>query len=116
MKKYTLAAFAAFGLLVASTTGQAYAQHSDDKKMHGKDKMNGKMSEKEHTAMMVEWIRRRDPVFDKELRDYLFTDKPIAALEPPAWNAGFPLPRTTSVRVSSRKLASLRPHAPVVAS
>lgn len=37
--------------------------------------------EKEHAAMMVEWIRRRDPVFDKELRDYLFTDKPIAALE-----------------------------------
>ena len=37
--------------------------------------------EKEHAAMMLEWIRRRDPVFDKELRDYLFTDKPIAALE-----------------------------------
>ncbi len=52
MKNYTLAAFAAFGLLVASTTSQAYAQNSDDKRMHGKDKMNGKMSEKEHTAMM----------------------------------------------------------------
>jgi hypothetical protein len=37
--------------------------------------------EKEHAAMVLEWIRRRDPVFDKELRDYLFTDKPIAALE-----------------------------------
>ena len=37
--------------------------------------------EKEHAAMMLEWIRRRDPVFDKELRDYLFTDKPLAALE-----------------------------------
>lgn len=37
--------------------------------------------EKEHAAMTLEWIRRRDPVFDKELRDYLFTDKPIAALE-----------------------------------
>ena len=52
MKKYTLTAFAALGLLVASTTSQAVAQHSDDKTMHGKDKMNGKMSEKEHTAMM----------------------------------------------------------------
>ena len=52
MKKYTLTAFAALGLLVASTTSQAFAQHSDDKTMHGKDKMNGKMSEKEHTAMM----------------------------------------------------------------
>ncbi|QKT04410.1 ferritin [Ectothiorhodospiraceae bacterium 2226] len=37
--------------------------------------------EKEHAAMMLEWIRRKDPVFDKELRDYLFTDKPITKLE-----------------------------------
>lgn len=33
--------------------------------------------EKEHAAMMLEWIRRRDPVFDKELRDWLFTDKKL---------------------------------------
>ena len=37
--------------------------------------------EKEHAAMVLEWIRRRDPRFDHELRDYLFTDKPIAAAE-----------------------------------
>lgn len=34
--------------------------------------------EKEHAAMMLEWIRRRDPQFDEQLREYLFTDKPIA--------------------------------------
>ena len=34
--------------------------------------------EKEHAAMILEWIRRRDPAFAKELQDYLFTDKPIA--------------------------------------
>ncbi|MDD2222876.1 MAG: ferritin [Gammaproteobacteria bacterium] len=34
--------------------------------------------EKEHAAMVLEWIRRRDTVLDKELKDYLFTDKPIA--------------------------------------
>ncbi len=34
--------------------------------------------EKEHAAMVLEWIRRQDQAFDKELRDYLFTDKPIA--------------------------------------
>ena len=34
--------------------------------------------EKEHAAMVLEWIRRRDPKFDGELKDYLFTDKPIA--------------------------------------
>ena len=33
--------------------------------------------EKEHAAMVLEWIRRRDQTLDKELRDFLFTDKPI---------------------------------------
>ncbi len=33
--------------------------------------------EKEHAAMLLEWIRRRDPAFDKELRDWLFTDRPL---------------------------------------
>ncbi len=33
--------------------------------------------EKEHAAMLMEWIRRRDPGFDKELRNYLFTDKDL---------------------------------------
>lgn len=31
--------------------------------------------EKEHAAMVLEWIRRRDKVMDKELKDYLFTTK-----------------------------------------
>jgi uncharacterized protein len=34
--------------------------------------------EKEHAAMVLEWIRRKDRMFDKELKDYLFTDTPIA--------------------------------------
>jgi uncharacterized protein len=34
--------------------------------------------EKEHAAMVLEWIRRKDPAFSHELKDYLFTDKPIA--------------------------------------
>jgi ferritin-like protein len=37
--------------------------------------------EKEHAAMLVEWLRRSDAAFSKELKDYLFTDKPIAELE-----------------------------------
>jgi len=39
--------------------------------------------EKEHAAMILEWIRRKDGTFDKELRDYLFTEKPIVDLENP---------------------------------
>jgi ferritin-like protein len=34
--------------------------------------------EKEHASMLLEWIRRRDPRFSKVLKDYLFTEKPIA--------------------------------------
>lgn len=34
--------------------------------------------EKEHAAMVLEWIRRQDATMDKELKDYLFTDKEIA--------------------------------------
>ena len=34
--------------------------------------------EKEHAAMVLEWIRRKDSTLDKELKDYLFTTKSIA--------------------------------------
>jgi len=34
--------------------------------------------EKEHAAMVLEWIRRKDATFDRELKDFLFTDKAIA--------------------------------------
>jgi len=33
--------------------------------------------EKEHAAMVLEWIRRKDETFDKELKDSLFKDGPI---------------------------------------
>ena len=46
--------------------------------------------EKEHAAMVLEWLRRRDPVLDANLRKYLFTEEPLTGLiadekaEPPA--------------------------------
>lgn len=36
--------------------------------------------EKEHAAMVLEWLRRADPALDKNLRKYLFTAEPLAAL------------------------------------
>jgi uncharacterized protein len=33
--------------------------------------------EKEHAAMVLEWIRRKDPAFSKELKEFLFTDRPL---------------------------------------
>lgn len=34
--------------------------------------------EKEHASMVLEWIRRHDSTFSGELKEYLFTAKPIA--------------------------------------
>jgi ferritin-like protein len=31
--------------------------------------------EKEHAAMLLEWIRRKDERFSGQIRDYLFTEK-----------------------------------------
>lgn len=46
--------------------------------------------EKEHAAMVLEWLRRRDPALDANLRKYLFSEEPLTAqiaeekAEPPA--------------------------------
>jgi uncharacterized protein len=37
--------------------------------------------EKEHAAMALEWLRRRDTALDRQLRKWLFTEKPIAEEE-----------------------------------
>lgn len=43
--------------------------------------MHNANEEIEHAAMVLEWIRRREPRFDKELREYLFTTAPITRIE-----------------------------------
>ena len=40
--------------------------------------MHNRDEEKEHAAMVLEWIRRKDPGFSGQLHDYLFTEKPVA--------------------------------------
>jgi uncharacterized protein len=44
--------------------------------------------EKEHAVMTLEWLRRRDPVFDRNLRTYLFTTAPITEVEVEAEEGG----------------------------
>ena len=36
--------------------------------------------EKEHAAMALEWLRRRDPALDANLRKFLFTSAPITEI------------------------------------
>ena len=35
----------------------------------------------EHAAMALEWLRRKIPKFDEELRTYLFTSQPVTKIE-----------------------------------
>jgi ferritin-like protein len=44
--------------------------------------------EKEHAAMLLEWLRRRDPVLDRNLRTYLFTTAPVTEVEAEAGGSG----------------------------
>jgi ferritin-like protein len=44
--------------------------------------------EKEHAAMVLEWLRRRDAKLDAHLRNYLFTDKPVLEIEEALEQAG----------------------------
>jgi uncharacterized protein len=37
--------------------------------------------QKEHAAMVLEWLRRQDPVLDQQLRIYLFKDGDIMSTE-----------------------------------
>jgi ferritin-like protein len=37
--------------------------------------------EKEHAAMVMEWLRRTDPKFAQHLRTFLFTEGPITQIE-----------------------------------
>lgn len=46
--------------------------------------------EKEHAAMMLEWLRRNDSVWDEQLREYLFTEGPIDHIEAEAMGKNAP--------------------------
>jgi hypothetical protein len=37
--------------------------------------------EKEHAAMLLEWLRRHDEVLDRNLHTYLFTSTPVTDIE-----------------------------------
>ena len=44
--------------------------------------------EKEHAAMVLEWLRRKDPKLDEHLRTYLFTERPVLEIEDAAEHGG----------------------------
>ena len=65
--------------------------------------------EQEHAAMVLEWIRRRDPSFEAALKEYLFTEGPIVAREAALTGKnGAPTPSRPSESAPSVALGSLR--------
>jgi len=84
LSKYTLNMHRAIMSLKEELEAIDWYQHrvdaTDDEELkailgHNRDE------EKEHAAMLIEWIRRNDGAFAHELKDYLFTDKPITEIE-----------------------------------
>ncbi|MFW6025086.1 MAG: ferritin [Candidatus Woesearchaeota archaeon] len=43
--------------------------------------VHNRNEEIEHAAMIIEWLRRNDKDFDKEINDYLFTKEKITEVE-----------------------------------
>jgi ferritin-like protein len=69
--------------------------------------------EKEHASMALEWLRRDDPVLDRFLRQYLFTEGSIAGVEREAEanggpSAGGPNPPAASLGIGSLRGRSVR--------
>jgi uncharacterized protein len=60
-----------------------YGQRADvtDDESLRRTLLHNQEEEKEHASMVLEWIRRHDPAFDRYLREYLFTTGDILAIE-----------------------------------
>ena len=61
--------------------------------------------EKEHAAMALEWLRRRDAALDANLRKFLFTTGPITEIGDRRGDGGEP---TTATRSGSLGIGSLK--------
>jgi len=42
--------------------------------------MHNRDDEKEHASLLIEWLRRNDPEFEKELKEILFSNKAFKEL------------------------------------
>jgi hypothetical protein len=65
--------------------------------------------EKEHAAMVLEWLRRQDPGLDEQLRTYLFKDGDILAAEAQAMGATPGSGNDGSLGIGDLRLEELAP-------
>lgn len=64
--------------------------------------------EKEHAAMTLEWLRRRDTKLDEHLRTYLFTEGSVLDIEHAATGGDEPAPPGATDTAGSLGIGSLR--------
>jgi len=85
-----------------------YGQRADvtDDEALRRTLLHNQEEEKEHAAMVLEWIRRRDPDFDRHLREYLFTSGDILAIEESGGSADGAASRTPPTVASVAPLAA----------
>lgn len=50
--------------------------------------LHNRDEEMEHAAMVLEWLRRRNPIVDQQLKTYLFSSGPILEVESGATEGG----------------------------
>mgnify|MGYP001470302573 CR=1 FL=1 len=57
----------------------------------------------EHAAMTLEWLRRTSPVWERQLRKYLFTDGPITEIEDGSGGGGEQQDSASGLGIGSRR-------------
>jgi ferritin-like protein len=72
--------------------------------------LHNRDEEIEHAMMVLEWIRRQQPVFAEHARTYLFQEGPITEIEArqEAAEAGGPAPAAAPAAAGSLGVGSLR--------
>jgi len=66
--------------------------------------LHNRNDETEHASMLLEWVRRHDPVFNQQMTKFLFTKGPIenvGAASAPGAAAGATDPATNSLGIGS---------------
>ncbi|MFP3908215.1 MAG: encapsulin-associated ferritin-like protein [Acidimicrobiales bacterium] len=64
--------------------------------------------EKEHAAMILEWLRRNDATFAEQLRTYLYSDGPITEVEAEAVSDTGSPERPSATAADSLGMGNLR--------
>lgn len=65
--------------------------------------------EKEHAAMVLEWLRRQDACLDRQLRRYLFTEKDITEAEDDETSSRAANPGDGTLNIGSLRSPGVQP-------